>query len=172
MDAWNHSNYCVAPAHLSPLCDAIETLFPWTLIVRKPDLVGYRLGDDLNRGALYLRPSAAAAALHDALSRLRASDAGLAQALAAIDEQDTDLNDHHGILLGGADEWERRVARAGDVARAHPELRVRLVRVVRPGDTGALTSYLYQAWVRLDLLGPVRNTFELQALAPGDAAVR
>jgi hypothetical protein len=172
VDAWNHTNYCVAPAHLAALCEAIEALFPWTLIARKPDLVGYRLGDDLNRGALYLRPTAAAAALHDALSRVRTSDVGLAQALAAMDEQDTDLNDHQGILLRGADEWERRVARAGYVARTRPELRVRLVHVVRPGDAGALTGYLYQASVRLDLLGPLRNTFELQALAPGGAAVR
>jgi hypothetical protein len=49
---------------------------------------------------------------------------------------------------------------------------VTLVRVERPGDPGALTDYLYQAWVRLALLGPIRNTFELQALDPAKAPVR
>ena len=51
-DAWNHVNYCVPPAHVPALCEAIEALFPWTLIVRRPDLVGYRLGTDLNRDGL------------------------------------------------------------------------------------------------------------------------
>ena len=47
-----------------------------------------------------------------------------------------------------------------------------VVRVERPGDPGALTDYLYQAWIRLALLGPVRNTFEMQALEPARRVAR
>jgi hypothetical protein len=171
MDAWNHNNYCVPPDAVAGICECIEALFPWTLIVRKPHLVGYRLGDDLNRGALYLRPTAAAASLHEALARLRRTDADLGRALDAMEVQEADLNDHQGVRVASVAEWETRVARAVELAR-RPELRVTVVRVERPGDPGALTDYLYQAWVRLGLLGPIRNTFELQALDPAKPAVR
>jgi len=172
MDAWNHNNYCVPPEHVDGLCACIEALFPWTLIVRKSHLVGYRLGDDLNRGALYLRPTLAARALYDAVARLRRSDAELGRALAALEGQEADLTDHHGIRIASVEEWEGRVARARDLARARPALQVSVVHVERPGDAGAMTDYLYQAWVRLGLLGPWRNTFELQALAPGKEPMR
>jgi len=171
MDAWNHNNYCVPPDAVAGICECIEVLFPWTLIVRKPHLVGYRLGDDRNRGALYLRPTAAAASLHGALARLRGTDAEFGRALDAMEGQEADLNDHQGIRVPSIAEWETRVARARELAR-RPELRVTVVRIERPGDPGALTDYLYQAWVRLGLLGPIRNTFELQALDPAKPAVR
>jgi hypothetical protein len=171
MDAWNHNSYCVPPDAVPALCECIEALFPWTLIVRKPHLVGYRLGDDLNRGALYLRPTAAAASLEAALARLRGTDADLGRALDAMETQEADLNDHQGVRVPGVAEWETRIARAAELAR-RPDLRVTVVRVERPGDPGALTGYLYQAWVRLGLLGPIRNTFELQALDPAKPAVR
>jgi hypothetical protein len=84
MDAWNHANFCIPPEHVDPLCAAIEALFPWSLIVRRPDLVGYRLGDDLNRAAVYLRPTRAARALFDAVARVEATDPGFARALADL----------------------------------------------------------------------------------------
>ncbi len=172
MDAWNHNNYCVPPEHVDGLCACIEALFPWTLIVRKPHLVGYRLGDDLNRGALYLRPTPAARAVFDALARLRRSDAELGRALTALEAQEADLTDHHGIRIASVEEWERRVTRALELARTRPELAVTVVHVERPGDPGAMTDYLYQGWVRLGLLGPWRNTFELQALEAGKEPMR
>lgn len=164
-DGWNHNNYCVPPAHVDRLCAAIEALFPWRTIVRKPDLVGYRLGEDLHEGALYLRPTAAARDLYVALARLRAADAALATALDALARQDADLTDHQGFRVATVEEWERRVARAREVAATRPDLGVTVVRVERPGDPGALTDYLHQAWIRLDLLGPLRNTIEMQAVA-------
>ena len=172
VDAWNHASYCVPPADVAAICECIEALFPWSLIVRKPRLIGYRLGDDLNRGALYLRPMAAAGAVYGALARLRRDDAELGRALADLEALDADENDHQGVRIATVDEWERRVARAREHARTRPELRVAVVRVERPGDPGALTDYLHQAWVRLGLLGPVRNTFELQALDPAKDPVR
>src|SRR5262249_9921706 len=152
VDAWNHNNYCVPPAHVGPLCATIEALFPWSVIVRKPDLVGYRLGDDLNRGALYLRPTPAAGALHNVVGRLRRDDAELDAALRALETQDADLNDHQGFRVASVAEWEDRVGRARTLARERPELRVSVVRIERPGSSGAMTDYLYQAWIRLALL--------------------
>jgi len=118
VDAWNHNNYCVPPEHVDGLCAGIEALFPWTLIVRKPDLVGYRLGDDLNRGALYLRPAAAARAMFDAVARLRRSDAELGRALAALEVQEADLTDHPGIRLASGGEWGGRGARVRGLPRS------------------------------------------------------
>jgi hypothetical protein len=161
-ETWNHVNFCVAPEHLPRLCEAVEALFPWELIVRRPDLVGYRLGDDLHRAALYLRPAGAAAAVHGALTRLAAEDAGLGTALAALDAEDTDVRDHWGVRIATVAEWERRVHAASRLASQRPELAVRVVSIVRPGDPGAPTSYLHQAWLRFGLLGPLRNTIELQ----------
>src|SRR2546428_5195861 len=172
VDAWNHNNYCVPPEHVDGLCACIEALFPWTLIVRRPHLVGYRLGDDLNRGALYLRPAPAARAVFDALARLRRSDVELGRALAALEAQEADLTDHHGIRIASVEEWEGRRTRARELARAPPELAVTVVHVERPGDAGAMTDYLYQAWVWLGLLGPWRNTFSLQGLEGGGGAQR
>jgi len=172
MDAWNHANFCVPPDHVERLCACIEAIFPWTPIVRRPDLIGYRLGDDLNRGALYLRPTPAARALFDAVARVEAQDAGFARALADVKAQDADVGDHQGIRLPTVEEWEERVATAAALATARPELALSIVRVERPGDPGAVTDYLYQAWIRLALLGPWRNTFELQALHPARSAMR
>src|SRR5437016_2179238 len=107
-----------------------------------------------------------------ALARLRRSDAELGRALAALEAQEADLTDHHGIRIASVEEWERRVARGLELAQTRPELPVTVVRVERPGDPGAATDYLYQAWVRLGLLGPWRNTFELQALEEGKEPVR
>ena len=140
MDAWNHNSYCVPPEHVDRLCEAIEALFPWSLIVRKPHLVGYRLGDDLNRGALYLRPMAPARALFSALTRLRGSDPGLSLALDAMEAQDPDLGDHQGVRIASVEEWEQRVRRARALATERPELDVTVVRVERPGDAGALNG--------------------------------
>jgi hypothetical protein len=82
------------------------------------------------------------------------------------------VSDHQGIRLASVVEWEGRVARARGLAAARPDLRIAVLRVERPGDPGAATGYLYQAWVRLAFLGPWRNTFELQALDPEKPAVR
>src|SRR2546428_287854 len=114
----------------------------------------------------------AARAVFDALARLRRSDAELGRALAALEAQEADLTDHHGIRIASVEEWERRVARALELARTRPDLAVTVVGVERPGDAGAMTDYLYQAWVRLVLLRPWRNTFELQALAAGKEPMR
>jgi hypothetical protein len=172
MDAWNHAAYCVPPEAVARLCESLETLFPWTLIVRKPDLIGYRLGDDLNRGALYLRPTPAARTLHDVLARLRRTTPELERAFEDVEVQEADLNDHLGLRIGSPTEWEERVARATELASARPDLALRIVRVERPGDPGAATDYLYQAWIRLGLLGPLRNTFEMQALDPSATPMR
>lgn len=171
-DAWNHTNFCVPPEHVSRLCEAIEALFPWSLIVRKPELVGYRLGDDLNRGALYLRPTPAARTLYAVVETLRGEHAELDRALGALESQDADLTDHQGVRVASVEEWEERLARAREVEAGRPELAVRVVRAERPCDPGAATDYLYQAWIRLGLLGPWRNTFEMQALDPARTPVR
>jgi len=161
---WNHNNFAVPPGRL-PLIEAcIDALFPWVKFVSKSYLLGYRLADDMHAGALYFRPAAAAADLEAAFARLRVESAELDRALAGLDTIDADYNDHNGFMVRSVDEWEARLANAQRLQRERPEFEIRVVDVRRPGDGRALTDYLYQAFIRIGLLGPFRNTFEMQAM--------
>ncbi len=164
---WNHNNFAVPPARL-PLVEAcIDALFPWVKFVSKPHLLGYRLTDDLHAGALYFRPAAPAAALHETLARLRTRTPELDAALVDLERIDADYNDHCGFMVTTVAEWEDRLAVAQRLQHERPEFEIRVVDVFRPGDGRALTDYLYQAFIRIGLLGPFRNTFEMQARKAG-----
>jgi hypothetical protein len=161
---WNHANYAVPPARLPVVEACLDALFGWEKFVAKPTLLGYRLGADFNQGALYVRPAPPAAALDAALARIRVADPELDGALAGFQRLEADYADHVGVLLPSLAAWEACLARAADLERTRPEFAVRVVDVLRPGDGRAQTDYLYQAFVRVGVLGPLRNTFELQAV--------
>jgi hypothetical protein len=165
-DAWNHHNYAVPPQRLALIEACMDALFPWVKFVSKPHLLGYRLNDDMHAGALYFRPAEPAAALQEALSRLRLEHQDLDAALRGLDRIEADYDDHCGFMVPTVAEWEDRVHRAEQLERERPEFEVRVVDVFRPGDGRALTDYLYQAFIRVGLLGPFRNTFEMQARMP------
>ncbi|HLK11420.1 MAG TPA: hypothetical protein VKW76_08565 [Candidatus Binatia bacterium] len=160
---WNHLNFAVPPERLELVTACLEALFPWEKFVDKPTLVGYRLGADLHAGALYLRPTPAAAALVAEIARLRTADRGFVGALAALDALDADWTPHVGFMVPTIAEWEARVGGARRVARERLELEVRVVDVLRPGDGRAQTADLHQAFIRLGLLGPLGTTVEMQA---------
>jgi hypothetical protein len=160
---WNHVNYSVPPERLETVEHCIDLLFPWTKFVAKPYLLGYRLGDDLHSAALYFRPLPAAAALFAAVERLRASDPALGAALDQLEHVEGDWVDHAGFMTESVAAWEQRLAHVRRIADEHPEFGVAVVDVLRPGDGRAATDYLYQAFIRIGLLGPLRNTFEMQA---------
>jgi len=160
---WNHVNFAVPPERLPLVEECIDTLFGWEKFVAKPYLLGYRLTSDMHEAALYFRPVPAAAALLGALQRLRSADATLDGALTELDRIEGDWADHTGFMTASLQEWEERLALATRLEHQRPELAVRVVDVLRPGDGRAQTDYLYQAFIRLGLLGPLRNTFEMQA---------
>jgi len=160
---WNHVNYAVAPERLALVEACLDAAFPWEKFVAKPYLIGYRFGDDFDEGALYLRPVPDAGILSDALRRLREHDAMLDGALTRLETIEADWADHTGFLVGSVAEWEERLATIARLADEHPEFELRVVDVLRPGDGRAPTNYLHQAFVRVGLLGPFRNTFEMQA---------
>ena len=160
---WNHVNFAVPPERLRLVEECIDALFGWPKIVAKPYLLGYRLTDDMHEAALYFRPVPSTGALFEALERLRGQDAALDGALGTLDDIEGDWADHTGFMTGSLEEWEARLALARRLERERPELAIRVVDVLRPGDGRAQTDYLYQAFIRLDLLGPLRNTFEMQA---------
>jgi hypothetical protein len=163
---WNHVNFAVPPERLALIEECIDTLFGWTKFVAKPYLLGYRLTDDMHEAALYFRPVPAAGALQSALERLRGDDAALDSALGALNTIEGDWADHTGFMTASVREWEDRLALARRLEAERPELAVRVVDVLRPGDGRAQTDYLYQAFIRIGLLGPLRNTFEMQARKP------
>jgi hypothetical protein len=160
---WNHVNFAVPPARLPLIEQCLDALFGWEKFVAKPYLLGYRLTGDMHTAALYIRPVPAAGVFVDALARLRVRDTELDQALAELTRIDGDWVDHTGFMVPSLDEWKERLAQAQRLEREHPEYEVRIVDVLRPGDGRAQTDYLYQAFIRVGLLGPVRNTFEMQA---------
>ena len=160
---WNHVNFAIPPERLPLVEECIDTLFGWEKFVAKPYLLGYRLTDDMHAAALYFRPVPASQALQLALERLRSHDAALDAALRGLDEIEGDWADHTGFMTPSLAEWETRLALARRLERDRPELAIRVVDVLRPGDGRAQTDYLYQAFIRIGLLGPVRNTFEMQA---------
>jgi hypothetical protein len=143
MQRWNHVNVAVPPERM-PLVEAcIDAAFGWTKFVSRSSILGYRFSDDLQR--------------------LRVHDATLDTALARLDTIDADWADHTGFMVGSVEEWEERLAAIERLARERPEFDLRVVDVLRPGDDRAPTDYLYQAFIRVGLLGPLRNTFEMQA---------
>jgi hypothetical protein len=163
--AWNHQNYAVAPARLKQAEEAFDRVFGWTKFVSKPALVGYRIAGDFHAGAVYLQPAPAVADFERALARLAADDRELAAALDAIDRLHVDLADHSGVMLPSVAEWEACVARARELERSRPDLDIRVVDVVRPGDPRAATADLHQAFIRIGSLGKIRSTLEVQALS-------
>jgi hypothetical protein len=162
---WNHVNFAVPPVRMALIEECIDTLFGWEKFVAKPYLLGYRLTTDMHEAALYFRPVPAAGELTAALQRLRAQDASLDAALTTLEAIEGDWADHTGFMIGSVEEWENRLALARRLENERPELAVRVADVLRPGDGRAQTDYLYQAFIRIGLLGPVRNTFEMQARA-------
>jgi hypothetical protein len=163
---WNHVNFAVPPERMPLVEECIDLLFGWQKFVAKPYLLGYRLAGDMHEAALYFRPVPAAGALQLALERLRGRDAELDRALGTLDGLEGDWADHNGFMTASVEEWEDRLALARHLERERPELAIRVVDVLRPGDGRAQTDYLYQAFIRLGLLGPLRNTFEMQARKP------
>jgi hypothetical protein len=161
---WNHVNLAVPPERIARIAECIDELFGWDKFVAKSYLVGYRLCDDLNAAALYLRPAPTAGAVLAELERMRESEPAVARALEALASIEGDWVDHVGFMTGSLAEWEERLGRAQRMQRDRPELEVQVVDVLRPGDGRAQTDYLYQAFIRLGLLGPLRNTFEMQAV--------
>ena len=162
--AWNHQNYAVAPGNLKQAEEVFDAVFGWTKFVSKPAMVGYRIAADFHAGAVYLQPAEAVAEFERAMARLSASDPELRAALDAVARLNVDLADHSGVMLPSVAEWEACVARARDLERSRPDLDVRVLDVVRPGDARAATNDLYQAFIRIGALGPVRSTLEVQAL--------
>jgi hypothetical protein len=156
-------NFAVPPERIGLIAECIDALFGWEKFVAKPYLLGYRLTDDMHVAALYFRPVPAAGTLCEALDRLRGCDAALGAALDELGHIEGDWADHTGFMVGSLTEWEDRVARAGRLQRERPEFEIRVVDVLRPGDGRAQTDYLYQAFIRVGILGPFRNTFEMQA---------
>lgn len=69
-------------------------------------------------------------------------------------ERDPQWGMHVGIRFESLDEWEETVARVGDVGVHAPVLadRVTLRGVYRPGEPGAMSSSVYQAFIWTDVL--------------------
>jgi len=160
---WNHVNFAVPPAQLPLVEECIDRLFGWEKFVTKPHLLGYRLTADLHEAALYFRPVPGAGQLWAAIDRLRREDTALDAALGELHGIDGDWADHIGFMTSSVAEWTARLDIAERLATERPDFGIRIVDVLRPGDDRAATDYLYQAFIRIGLLGPLRNTFEMQA---------
>ena len=165
-DLWNHNNYAIPPGNLALLEECIRELMPWDLWVKRDNMLGYRFQEESEKGMTFFQGSEPAGLLAKSLDRLRKQHPDLEAALTGMERLAADHNDHNGFIVKSLEEWESRLAGFERAAREHPEWRLTVVSVLRPGDDAALTDRLYQAWLRIGLLGPVRNTFEMQCLNP------
>ena len=165
----NHMNFAVPPESLAALDACIEAVLPWERYVTRDDLVGYRIAGGDDAGCVFIRPAEAVGEIASVMKRVRRSVPDLDRAIAALERSPADVADHFGFRVSSVDEWERLLAGFESAARDHPEWQLTVVDVHRPGDSDALTDRIYQAWLRIGLLGPIRNTFEMQCENP-DAA--
>ncbi len=165
-DRWNHLFYSVPIENFRLIEECIDTLFPWQKFVRREDLIGYRLQQDQRLGNINFRPTKAASDVYNILDRLRKEHPELAEAMGRSDALTPNFNDHTGFLVKSVDDWEQRVAMIRTVEKERPEFQVKLVAVYLPGRPPSETKDLYQAFIRVGLLGPFRNTFEMQAVKP------
>ena len=170
-DLWNHNNYAIPPANLAFLEACIRELMPWELWVKRDNMLGYRFQQESEKGMTFFQGSAPAGLLAKTLDRLRKQHPDLEAALTGMEKLSADHNDHNGFIVKSVEEWETRLARFERAVRERPEWQLTVVEVLRPGDANALTDRLYQAWLRIGLLGPVRNTFEMQCLNPKAEAI-
>ncbi len=170
-DLWNHNNYSIPPENLAPLEECLRELMPWELWVKQDRMLGYRFHQQAEKGMVFFQPSEPAGLLAKTLDRLRKQHPDLDTALVGLERLPADHNDHNGFIVKSVEEWESRLAGFHKAARERPEWRLTVVNVLRPGHKEALTDRLYQAWLRIGLLGPIRNTFEMQCVNPAAASV-
>src|SRR5438445_7580605 len=157
---WNHANFSVPPERFREVEACFDALFDWEKYLARDDIVGYRLVDNSREGAVYVRPTEAAGKIHGAIARLRAQDKELDEGIRELEALSPDFNDHLGFAAESPEEWERQVAHFEQVSREHPEWQI-TVRPYRAGEPGA-PSRLHQAFLRIGILGPIRNTIEMQ----------
>ena len=79
-----------------------------------------------------------------------------------VQEGPSVVNDHNGFMVDNVEEWEARLSKFQKASEEHPEWQLSVIEVLRPESPEAQTREIYQAWIRVGLLGPVRNTFEMQ----------
>lgn len=165
-DMWNHVNYAVSPENMAPLEECIAALMPWELWAKTPSMLGYRFHTNYEWGMAFFQPSDHAATFARVIAEVRRERPELDEAIRGLEAHTPDVNDHCGFIVESADEWEARLASFRSASDEHPEWQITVTGVLRPDDPEALTDRLAQAWIRIGLLGPVRNTFEMQYLNP------
>jgi hypothetical protein len=129
-------------------------------------MLGYRFHTNYEWGMAFFQPSAHAATFARVIAEVRQERPELDDAIRGLESLTPDVNDHSGFIVKSEEEWEARLAAFEAASAGHPEWQVTVTGVLRPNDPEALTDRLAQAWIRIGLLGPIRNTFEMQYLNP------
>lgn len=162
--------FAVSPDNLSLLEACIDALLPWQPFIQRGNLVAYRLSDDPDAGLVLLCPTQEAQALSQIITRCRRSIPDLDRAFIHMDTIAAELTDHVGFRVKRVGDWERLLSSFAHAAVNHPEWQLSVVAVHRPGDPKAPTNGLYQAWLRIGLLGPFRNTLHMQCENPDNTS--
>jgi len=171
-DMWNHVNFAVPQANMDELEACIATLMPWQLWAKTPTMLGYRFHTNYEWGMAFFQPSVHASTFARVIAEVRQERPDLDEAIKGLESLTPDVNDHTGFIVKSEEEWEARLAGFQAASRNHPEWQVTVTGILRPDDPEALTDRLAQAWIRLGLLGPIRNTFEMQYLNPGSLSAQ
>jgi hypothetical protein len=161
-DMWNHVNYAVDPANVTLLEECFAALMPWELWAKTETMLGYRFRTDYEWGMAFFQPCEHAATIARIVAEVRTERPELDEAMVGLESVYADTNDHVGFIVESVGEWERRLAAFRAASVEHPEWQLQVTAVLRPGEPEALTDRL----LRIGLLGPFRNTFEMQCLNP------
>ncbi len=160
-DYWNHITYVVPPKNLGRIEECIDTLFGWKTYAKREGVLGYHLHPDFRKGLIFFQGANWAEALDEAISRLEQTDAQLAEGLRLREQGGPDNSDHNGFRVDTMAEWERRLAVAKKVERERPDFQLK-VGVRWPKADAPIK--VYQCFCRIGLLGPIRNTIEMQCV--------
>ncbi len=162
---WNHANYTVPPENVPLIEKCFATLLPWEQFIKREGFLGYRLQKDNRMGGIYIFAADEATMFERAIARLRKTDKELDASIEKLSLRDANVADHFGFMMPSLAEWKRRLDLMERSEKEHPDWKVKVLKVRRPGDPdSAAAGDIFEAFVRFGLLGPMRNVLEMQGL--------
>ncbi len=167
-DFWNHNALLVSPENMRLLQECLDTLFSWkkTLYEKRENAVGYQLRQNGEQALLYLEAAPWAGQLDKALHRLRKVDQELDQALQRQEAASPASVDHFGVRVESLEEWQQRLRIAKRLEKDRPDLHLKVTVIEKPVTKGGREYQVHQCYIKIGLLGPVRNTFEMSCIVP------
>lgn len=158
-DAWDYATFSVPMENVEALGECLTALLPWKPLGRRPHELTFAV-DSHHLGMVSFKGSTAASDVARIARRTRMQNPELDKAFVDVDLEEPTLHECTGFLVDGVQQWEARLAALQQAQKDRPEWQVKVLKVERPAATRSPSGY--HAWVRIGLLGPFRNTLDMQ----------